>query len=197
MEEIEKPKRKVERKPISPERKAALLENLKKARVRAAEVREEKKAMKAAMKPKEKKTQKKVEPEKKVAPAIDPRDAEILRLRNQVKTFSLQDIARKSKPKPKPKQKRPDTPPPQDVKNEMIQITETPTIIEDEVDTPPDPEYEKPKTIAKPTPPPASPSQPPISQQTKSPPQMINTLPQLPPAPKPYKAFRKKKMRNY
>ena len=196
MQEIEKPKRKVERKPISPERKAMLLENLKKARVRAAEVRQEKKAMKAAMKPKEKKTEKKASPEKKVAPAIDPRDAEILRLRNQVKTFSLQDIARKSKPKPKPKPKRPDTPPPQDVKNEMIQITETPTIIEDEA-TPPDPEYEKPKTIAKPTPPPASPSQPPISQQTQSPPQMTNTLPQLPPAPKPYKAFRKKKMRNY
>jgi hypothetical protein len=196
MEELkEKPKRKVERKPISPERKAMLLENLKKARVRAAEVREEKKAMKAEIKAKEKKTQKKVEPAKKVAPAIDPRDAEILRLRNQVKNFSLQDIARKSKPKPKPK--RPDTPPPQDVKNEMIQITETPIIIEDEVENPPDSEYEPPKTIAKPKQPPPSPQQPPIPQPEQSPPQMRNTLPQIPQAPKPYKAFRKKKMRNY
>ena len=191
MEELkEKPKRKVERKPISPERKAALLENLKKARVRAAEVREEKKAMKAAKKSKESKPV----VEKKATPAIDPRDAEILRLRNQVKNFSLQDIARKSKPKPKPK--RADTPPPAPVENELIQVVETPTIIEDEA-TPPDSEYEQPKTIAKPSPPPPSPQRPPIPQQEQSQPQMRNTLPQLPPTPKPYKAFRKKKMRNY
>ena len=191
MEEIEKPeKKKVARKPISAERKAVLLENLKKARIRAAEVRKDKKEMKEAKKLRDAKPV----AEKKATPAIDPRDAEILRLRNQVKTFSLQDIARKSKPKPKPK--RPDTPPPAPVENELIQVTETPTIIED-VTTPPDPEYEQPKTIAKPTPPPASPAQPPISQQTQSPPQMKNTLPQLPPAPKPYKAFRKKKTRNY
>ena len=191
MEEIEKPeKKKVARKPISPERKAALLENLKKARIRAAEVRKEKKEMKEAQKVRDAKPV----IERKTTPAIDPRDAEILRLRNQVKTFSLQDIARKSKPKPKPK--RPDTPPPAPVKNELIQVDETPTIIED-VTTPPDPEYEQPKTIAKPTPPPASPSQPPIPRQEQSPPQMKNTLPQLPPTPKPYKAFRKKKTRNY
>ena len=191
MEEItEKPKRKVERKPISPERKAALLENLKKARIRAAEVRKEKKEMKEAKKLRDAKPV----AEKKATPAIDPRDAEILRLRNQVKTFSLQDIARKSKPKPKPK--RADTPPPAPVVNELIQVVETPTIIEDAT-TPPDPEYEPPKTIAKPTPPPASPSQPPIRQQVQSPQQMKNTLPRLPPTPKPYKAFRKKKTRNY
>lgn len=191
MEELkEKPKRKVERKPISPERKAMLLENLKKARVRAAEVRKEKKEMKEAKKLRDAKPV----VQKKATPAIDPRDAEILRLRNQVKTFSLQDIARKSKPKPKPK--RADTPPPAPVVNELIQVVETPTIIEDEAN-PPDPEYEQPKTIAKPTPPPPSPSQPPIQQRVEAPPQMKNTLPQLPPTPKPYKAFRKKKTRNY
>ena len=113
----EAPKGPKQRKAISPERKKVLLENLAKARARAAEVRKEKKARASEQKARKEKS---AEPVAPVAepPKPDPRDAEIERLRNQVKNFTLQDIAKKSKPKPKPK--RPDTPPPPPVENEIV-----------------------------------------------------------------------------
>ena len=120
------------KKEISPERKAALLEQLKKARAKAAENRAAKKAAKEAGLPPPPKAEKKarkprakkvktavapdtddeliqvqqsphiIETEKKAAPAIiDGRDAELKRLRDQVANYTLQDIARNSKPQPK------------------------------------------------------------------------------------------------
>lgn len=198
------------RKPISPERKAKLLENLAKARARAAEVRKEKKMMKDAKKkietPKVPDAAPKVETKVETIPCgsvkvepikVDPRDAELERLRNQVKTFTLQDIARKSKPKPKPK-KRDDTPPPSPTQvrggnNEIIQLSQPPTIIEDE----PKPEPPAPKMKAKPTPPPPAPSQPEKKLQAKTMMQTPSKIQQTPPTPKPYKAFRKKMQRGY
>lgn len=119
------PKAKKPKKPkkeISPERKAALLEQLKKARTKAAENRAAKKAAKEAglppppkaekakRKPRAKKvktavaedTEDETPPPPVAAPkVIDGRDAELIRLRAQVANYTLQDIARNSKPQPK------------------------------------------------------------------------------------------------
>jgi len=99
--ENEKPvKPKKVKKEISPERKAALLENLKKARLKAAENRKAKKEAKEKEKNEIKSKEKIVETVKRVNKP-DPRDAELERLRNQVKNFTLQDIATKSRKKAK------------------------------------------------------------------------------------------------
>ena len=200
MEEIPKPvKKKSTRKPISPEKKAELLERLKRAREVAAKNRKEKKELKDAKKKKEKEMiqitetptiiedEPKKAPAKPKAPVIDPRDAEIERLRNQVKTFNLQDIAKKSKAKPKPKSKRADTPPPSPIENELITVVETPTIIEDE------PRYVPPKQKAEPKPPPPAPSQPQIQLPQKPQSQTVSIETQKPPVRRVYKAFRNRR----
>jgi len=196
-------KQKKARKPISPERKQQLIEQLKKARERAAEVRKERKTRNAEIKKKQvdEGVKKELAKQKTKSLAPDPRDAELERLRNQVKNFTLQDIARKSKPKPKPK-KREDTPPPSPpVKNELIQVLETPTILEErepfQSPPPPEPEYEAPKQKAEPSPPPPAPAQPPKESKAETPPPAASTP--LPPQKiqRPFQAFRRKKQRHY
>jgi len=200
-------KQKKARKPISPERKKQLVEQLKKARERAAEVRKERKTRNAEVKKKQvdegvKKELAKRETEKKEPPVLkpDPRDSELERLRNQVKNFTLQDIARKSKPKPKPK-KREDTTPPSPVKNEIMEPESISTIHEGRASfqspPPPDPEYEPPKQKAAPKPPPPAPSQPPTEPKVETP-HPTASIP-LPPQKiqRPFQAFRRKKQRHY
>ena len=196
-------KQKKARKPISPERKKQLIEQLKKARERAAEVRKERKTRNAEVKKKQvdEGVKKELAKQKTKSLAPDPRDAELDRLRNQVKNFTLQDIARKSKPKPKPK-KREDTPPPSPpVKNELIQVLETPTILEErgsfQSPPPPDPEYEPPKQKAEPSPPPPAPAQPPKESKAETPAPVVNIPLQPQQTQRPFQAFRRKKQRHY
>jgi hypothetical protein len=96
------------KKEISPERKAQLIEQLKRARLKASENRkarkEAKEKEKADIKASTPASTPASKPNKNVS-IVDPRDAELERLRNQVKTFTLQDIATKSKKKAKPKPK--------------------------------------------------------------------------------------------
>ena len=92
------------KKEISPKRKAQLIEQLKKARLKASENRKARKEAKEKEKADIKASTPASKPNKNVS-IVDPRDAELERLRNQVKTFTLQDIATKSKKKAKPKPK--------------------------------------------------------------------------------------------
>lgn len=187
-------KQKKARKPISPERKQQLIEQLKKARERAAEVRKERKTRNAEIKKKKveegvKKELAKRETAKNETKSLepDPRDAELERLRNQVKNFTLQDIARKSKPKPKPKK-------------EKIEPVEEHNEVLDEVDNKlpdPEPEYEEPKREATPKVPEPAPEQPQKLSKPETPPQTISMPQMSQPVQRPFQAFRRKKHRHY
>lgn len=103
---VEKPKKeKKARAPMSAEKKAKLLENLAKARTKAAANRKAKKEAKAAAKPKQVEhvsNDVRSEPAKVTKPAeIDPRDAELAELREKVKSMTLQDIVKKPRAKKK------------------------------------------------------------------------------------------------
>jgi len=194
MSDNEEPvKQKKARKPISPERKKQLILQLKKARERAAEVRKEKREKVQEIKKRkvDEGVKKELAKHKTVSMAPDPRDAEIERLRNQVKNFSLQDIAKKSKPKAKPKKPRPDTPPPPPIENEVMEVAETATIPEN-VSPPPSPE---PK--ATPKPPPPAPEKPQAQSSTTVQQEMPASSPPSIPVQRPFQAFRRKKHRSY
>ena len=103
---VEKPKKeKKARAPMSAEKKAKLLENLAKARTKAAANRKAKKEAKAAAKPKQVEhvsNDVRSEPAKVTKPAeIDPRDTELAELREKVKSMTLQDVVKKPRAKKK------------------------------------------------------------------------------------------------
>ena len=191
MEEIQdKPKR--AKKEISPERKKQLLEQLKKAREKAAANRAAKKAAKPEPAEPKKPAAKKPAAKKPAAPVKDNKDYEIERLNEKIKQFTLQDIARKSKPKPKPKKEKKvkfaaveDT---DDEQNEII------TDVEPQTQPDKDDEFVEPKQTVEPEPivvPPSAPQVPPpqptppkpvhiASHQEPSPPVQLNIPPKPP-----------------
>ena len=174
------------KKEISPERKKQLLEQLKKAREKAAANRKAKaEAKKAAATKEAKKDPVKKAPAK---PKKDPRDLEIERLNQKIKNYTLQDIARQSKPAPKPKKIKTavaeDTH--DEIGNEII-VEESPKETHESEE-----EYVEPKRTASPkpiptppeiTPPPESNKSTPEKKETKEEPQKIQAS--TPPIQKP------------
>lgn len=205
----EKPKTEKKKKEISPERKKQLLEQLKKAREKAAANRKAKAEAKKASATKEaKKDTAKKQPSK---PKKDAKDLEIERLNEKIKNFTLQDIARQSKPAPKPKKEKKEpvvksaAVEDSDVENQVL------SPIEEDTPVPPDSEdeYTEPKRTASPTPIPDPPKEVPKQEEIQSKPQtpaqietpknIQNTIPQVKPPSPPQKKvknlYKKKKMR--
>ena len=177
---VEKPvKKERKKKEISPERKAQLLEQLKKAREKAAANRKAKKEAKVAatkepVAPPEPKTKKPRAPRK---PKKDAKDLELERLREQVKTFTLQDIARKSKPAPKVKSAAIE-----DSEDELID-----EIIVPDVERPPSPVSlvkAEPIQVPPEAPSPVQEKPPPVSR-----PQIVEQMPSPVQSPAPKKVF--------
>ena len=102
--QVEEPKKR-KGKPLTPEHKAKLLEGLKQARLRKAEIKlskdEKLKNIKMEVKQIDEKVVEKIV-ENVVKPIIDPKDIEIKELRKKLEGLTLQDVV---KPKPKRKAK--------------------------------------------------------------------------------------------